>query len=483
MNFSRPATPQRLGMIEALVPIVVLVGLVGLSFHLYGDAGIFGPNQVALAFAAMVAVFIGWRRGHSLEALREAAVTSVRSGVSAIFILFAVGALIGTWAMSGTLVAMVYYGMMILSPTHFYVTAALVCAVVSFAIGTSWTTVGTVGVGLMGIAASMEVNLAITAGAVISGSYFGDKASPLSDTANLVASASGADLYRHIRETLITSGTTLAIVLVIFWMLGSPREFDGAAKMAALDSVFHVTPWLALPLAVVVALAVLKVPPFTTIFTGAVVGGLVAVAFGSERVVEFAAMDADAPTALALFKGVWLALASGYRLETGVAAVDTLVNRGGMDSMLHTVWLVIAALAFGGLIEVIGAIERIITPVVSAAKSVGTLVASVVGAVFATNVATADQYMAAILPARMFRKEFEDRGYAPTVMSRAIGDSATPTGALIPWNSCGAYMAATLGVSTVAYAPYAIFNFVAPILTIVFAFCGIRMARAALPAT
>src|SRR5690606_38002076 len=167
-------------------------------------------------------------------------------------------------------------------------------------------------------------------------------------------------------------------------------------------------------LAVVVALAVLKVPPFTTIFTGAVVGGLVAVAFGSERVLEFAAMDADAPAALALFKGVWLALASGYRTETGVAAVDTLVNRGGMDSMLHTVWLVIAALAFGGLIEVIGAIERIITPVVSAAKSVGTLVASVVGAVFATNVATADQYMAAILPARMFRKEFEDRGYAPT---------------------------------------------------------------------
>lgn len=477
MKRRRPTTPQRLTMVEAAIPIVVLIGLVGLSFHLYGDAGIMGPNQVALAVAAMVAVLVGWLRGHSLEALRDAAVASVRSGVSAIFILFAVGALIGTWAMSGTLVAMVYYGMKILSPTHFYVTAAVICAAVSFAIGTSWTTVGTVGVGLMGIAASMEVSPAITAGAVISGSYFGDKASPLSDTANLVASAAGADLYRHIRETLITSGTALSITLVVFWTMGSPREFDGTSKMAALDAFFHVTPWLVLPLLVVVVLAVLKVPPFTTIFTGALAGGVVAVVFGADRILAFADVPPGTSFGLAMVKGVWLAMANGYRLETGVAPVDILVNRGGMDSMLHTVWLVIAALAFGGLIEAIGAIERIITPIVSAAKSAGMLVTSVVAAVIATNVATADQYMAAILPARMFRKEFEKRGFAPTVMSRAIGDSATPTGALIPWNSCGAYMAATLGVSTLTYAPYAVFNFIAPLLTITFAFLGVRMAR------
>jgi NhaC family Na+:H+ antiporter len=474
---ARPQTPQALSMTAAIIPIAALVLLIGLSYYLFGDAGIEGPNQVALTVAAMIAVLVGWLRGHSLSKLREAAVHSVSTGLGAIFILFAVGALIGAWAMCGTLVAMVYYGMKLLSPSYFYATAALICALVSFAIGTSWTTAGTVGVGLMGIALSMELSPAITAGAVISGSYFGDKASPLSDTANLVAAASGAELYDHIRETLITSGIAIVITLAVFWMLGTPREFDGSTKMAAIDQIFHMTPWLFLPLAVVVALALFKVPPFTTIFIGALVGGVVAVVLAPERVAAFAQAREGTPGAIAQLKGVWLALAHGYRLQTGFAPIDILVNRGGMQSMLDTVWLVIAALAYGGVIESIGAIERIITPIVTATRSAGALVASVVGAVLATNIATADQYMAGVLPARMFKQEFDKRGYAPTVMSRAIGDAATPTGALIPWNSCGAYLAATLGVATVNYLPYAIFNFVAPLLTIVFAVFGIRMAR------
>lgn len=473
----RPPSPQPLGMGMAIVPVAALIGLVALAFYLFGDAGIEGPNQVALAVAAMVAVLVGWLRGHPLDKMRDAAVHSVGAGLGAIFILFAVGALIGTWAMSGTLVAMVYYGMMLLSPNYFYATAALICAVVSFAIGTSWTTVGTVGVGLMGIGLSMELNPAITAGAVISGSYFGDKASPLSDTANLIAATAGADLYAHIRETMMTSGAAIAVTLVVFWLLGSPGEFDGSAKRDAIDQVFHMTPWLFLPLAVVVAAAVMKVPPFTTIFLGALAGGLLAVVVAPDRVAAFAEADDPLPGAIVQLKGVWLAMASGYSLHTGYEPIDILVNRGGMDSMLNTVWLVIAALAFGGVIESIGVIERLITPIVTVARSIGALVASVVGSVVATNIATADQYMAAVLPARMFRGEFDKRGYAPTVMSRAIGDSATPTGALIPWNSCGAYMAATLGVATFSYAPYAVFNFIAPLLTVTIAFLGIRMTR------
>jgi len=466
-------------MTEAIIPVAALIILVGLSYFLFGDSGIRGPNQIALTVSAMVAVVVGRLRGHSLLKLRDAAVHSVSTGLGAIFILFAVGALIGTWAMCGTLAAMVYYGMKLLSPTYFYATAALICAIVSFAIGTSWTTAGTVGVGLMGIALSMDLSPAITAGAVISGCYFGDKASPLSDTANLVAAASGAELYAHIRETLITSGISIVITLAVFWMMSAPREFDGSTKMAAIDQVFHMTPWLFLPLAVVVALALFRVPPFTTIFVGALVGGLVAVVAAPDRVAVFAQADEAAPAGFEQLKGVWLALAHGYRLQTGVELIDILVNRGGMESMLDTVWLVIAALAYGGVIEAIGAIERIITPIVTATKSAGALVASVVGAVVATNIATADQYMAGVLPARMFKQEFENRGYAPTVMSRTIGDSATPTGALIPWNSCGAYLAATLGVATFSYLPYAIFNFVAPLLTIAFATFGIRMARVA----
>jgi Na+:H+ antiporter, NhaC family len=474
---NRSQEPGPLSLTEAIVPVASLIGLVGLSFYLFGDAGAFGPNQVALVVATMIAVFVGWRRGHTLESLREAAIASVGSGIGAIFILLAVGALIGTWAMSGTLVAMVYYGLKLLSPNYFYATAALICCIVSFSIGSSWTVVGTIGIGLMGIATNMGLNPAIAAAAVISGSYVGDKSSPLSDTANLAAATAGADLYAHLKETGITSLIGLPITLAFFWMLGAPGDFDSSAKVDALQSIFHVTPWLFLPLVVVVVLALFRMPPFTTIFIGALVGGALAVAVAPDRVVAYAGAREGVPGAIALVKGVWLALADGYRLSSGMPTVDVLVSRGGMESMLNTIWLIITALAFGGVIEKIGALDRLIEPVLAMAKSAGALVASLVGAVVATNIATADQYIAIVLPGRMFKNAFEKRGFAPVVLSRTIGDAGTPTGALIPWNSCGAYMAATLGVATVSYAPYAIFNLASPVITMAFAFLGVRMLR------
>ena len=475
---THPAQPQPLTLTEAIVPIVCLILFVSVSFYLFGDAGALGPNQVALVVATMVAVFLGWRRGHTLDSLREAAVASVGSGIGAIFILLAVGALIGTWAMSGTLVAMVYYGLKLLSPHYFYMTTALICGIVAFSIGSSWTVVGTIGIGLMGIAANMGLDPAITAGAVISGGYFGDKASPLSDTANLAAATAGADLYAHIKETAITSAVAMVIALAFFWVLGRPGDFDASDKVAAMRGIFHITPWLFLPLVVVVVLALFRFPPFTTIFLGALAGGVVAAIVAPERVAVYAGAREGVPGALAILKGVWLALADGYKLSSGQAAVDTLVTRGGMESMLNTIWLIITALAFGGVIEKIGALERIIAPVLAVARSAGALVSSLVGAVIATNIATADQYMAVVLPGRMFKGAFEKRGYAPVVLSRSVGDSGTPTGALIPWNSCGAYMAATLGVATLSYAPYAILNIMSPLITVAFAFLGIRMIRA-----
>jgi len=463
---------------EAIVPIVSLVLLVSLSFYLFGDAGALGPNQVALVVATMIAVFVGWRRGYTLESLREAAVASVGSGISAIFILLAVGALIGTWAMSGTLVAMVFYGLKLLSPHYFYMTTALICGMVAFSIGSSWTVVGTIGIGLMGIAANMGLDPAITAGAVISGGYFGDKASPLSDTVNLAAATAGADLYAHVKETAITSAIAMGITLAFFGFLGRPGDFDASDKIAAMESLFHITPWLFLPLVVVIVLALFRFPPFTTIFIGALAGGVLAAIVSPERVAGYAGARERVPGALALVKGVWLALADGYKLSSGQAAVDTLVTRGGMESMLNTIWLIITALAFGGVIEKIGALDRIIGPVLAAARSTGALVSSLVAAVLATNIATADQYMAVVLPGRMFKGAFEKRGFAPVVLSRSIGDSGTPTSALIPWNSCGAYMAATLGVATLSYAPYAILNIASPLITIAFAYLGLRMLRA-----
>jgi NhaC family Na+:H+ antiporter len=473
----RPDSPQPVTLTEAIIPVASLVVLVGLSYYLFGDGGAGGPNQVGLVVATMIAVFIGWRRGHSLASLGEAAAASVSTGIGAIFILFAVGALIGTWALSGTLVAMVYYGLKLLSPNYFYVTAAAICAVVSVSIGSSWTVAGTIGIGLMGIAQGMGLNPAIAAGAIISGAYFGDKSSPLSDSANLAAAASGAQLYPHLRETFLTSAVSMVITLALFLALGRPGDFDASAELEAMRDAFHISLWLFLPLVIVILLAVFKIPPFTAIFLGALAGGVLAVCVAPERVIAFASARQGVPDWLALFKGVWLALASGYKASTGNATLDILVTRGGMDSMLNTIWLVITALAFGGVVEKCGVLERLIAPVIEKAKTAGALVASLVASIVATNIVTADQYIAVVLPARMFKSAFAKRGYKPVVLSRAVGDAATPTGALIPWNSCGAYMAATLGVSTLSYAPFAIFCFVSPLLTIAIAYAGIRMPR------
>lgn len=464
-------------ILEAVIPVGSLILLVGLSFYLFGDAGAGGPNQVALIVATMVAALLAWRRGHTLRELGEVAVASVESGLSAIFILFAVGGLIGTWALSGTLLAMVYYGLQILNPSYFYVTAAAICAVVAFGIGSSWTVAGTIGIGLMGISANMGLDPAITAGAIISGAYFGDTTSPLSDSANLAAGIGGANLYDHIREVLPVSAGALAISLGIFWLLGSPGSFDATDKMRAIGSSFHISLILFLPLVFVVIMALLKVPPFTTIFTGALLGGLVAVIVAPERVLAFADPAHGVPAWLGLIKGVWQALASGYVSTTGQPAIDQLATRGGMSSMLTTIWLVIAAFAFGGVAEKTGVIERLISPIVAVARTTGRLIASVVAAVLGAGIATADQYLAIVLPGRMFKQSFAARGLRPTVLSRTVGASATPTSALIPWNSCGAYLAATLGVATLSYAPYAIFGMASPLLTIVAGYAGFRLLR------
>ncbi|WP_421694923.1 Na+/H+ antiporter NhaC [Aestuariivirga sp.] len=475
---TKPEDIQPLTLLEALAPVAGLVILVGLSYFLFGDAGASGPNQVALVVASMIAVFVAWRRGHSLQSLHAAAVASVSSGLGAIFILFAVGALIGTWAMSGTLVAMVYYGLQILSPNYFYVTATLVCAIVSASIGSSWTTAGTIGVGFMGIAVNMGLDPGITAAAVISGAYFGDTTSPLSDSANLAAGTSDVGLYQHIRETLLSSTIALILSLVVFLYLGRPGDFDATEKINAIQQFYPMSLVLFLPLVVVAALAALKLPPFTAILTGAIVGGLLAVFHAPDRVVAFA-NDPDLPRWLAMVKGVWLALADGYSAKTGNQMIDDLVSRGGMASMLKTIWLVITALAFGGIVEKAGVLERLIEPVVNAARSTGALISALIGSVVAANIITADQYIAIVLPARMFKSAFAKLGFSPIVLSRAVGAAATPTSALIPWNSCGAYMAATLGVATTSYAPYAVFNFASPLIVIAIAFLNIRMPRSA----
>jgi Na+:H+ antiporter, NhaC family len=403
-------------------------------------------------------------------------IDGVATGIAAIGILLAVGALIGTWALSGTIVAMVYYGLQILSPNYFYATSALICAAVAFSIGSSWTTAGTIGIGLMGIAGSMNLSPEITAGAVISGAYFGDKASPLSDTANLATAAAGSDLFTHIRESLWTSVPSLLLAVAGFALLGKPGDFDPSATLGSIQNHVAVSAWNFLPLIVVLVLALLRWPPMVVIFIGALAGGLLAVVHNPDAIVAFAKAP-EIARPLAVVKGVWAALATGYRVETGDAAIDQLMSRGGMSSMMVTVWLIICALAFGAAVEHGGFMTRLINPLVRRARSVGSLVSLLVATCIAANIITSDQYIAVVLPGRLFRVEFRKRGLAPVFLSRVIGDSAIVTSPLVPWNSCGAYMAAALGVPTVGYAAYCFFNILNPIVTIVFSFFAFRVLR------
>ncbi len=460
----------------ALLPVLALIGLLVLSYVLFRDAAALGPNQVALALAAMVAYWVGRRCGHSGDDLRESGVHGVSTGIGAIFILLAVGALIGTWAMSGTLLSMVYYGLKLLQPNYLYMSSCLICAVVALSIGSSWTVAGTIGIGLIGITQRMGLDPAITAGAVISGAYFGDKSSPLSDTANLACAAAGSELYDHVKESLWTSVPALAIALAVFWMLGSPGDFDAGSTLEALRRLHTPSLLHFLPLVLVLGLALAHWPPATTIMLGALAGGVLAVVNAPDRVLAFAAAPELTP-ALGLLKGVWQAMATGFVSKTSVAPVDQLLTRGGMSSMMGTIWLIISALGFGGIAEKAGVLDVLITPLIAKAKSTGALIATLVGACFATNVLASDQYIAIVLPGRMFRNAFKDRGLAPVVQSRALGDSATVTSPLIPWNSCGAYMAAALGVGTLSYLPFAVFNIANPIISILFGVLGLRMIR------
>lgn len=466
-----------LSLAEALVPVVTLVVLIVASALLFGDAGFYGPNQIALVMATLVAVAVGRRAGHSQDSLNAAAVASAASGIGAIFILFSVGALIGTWAISGTLVAMVYYGLTWLSPSYFPFSAFLGCAFVSAALGSSWTTAGTIGVGFMGMATNMDISPALAAAAIVSGAYVGELVSPLSDTANLTSGSAGVPLYRHLRSMFLPTALAFLVALAVFWLASTPVQSDASEKLDAIRANFTMSPWLFLPLVVVAVLAVLRVSPVMTILSGALAGAAVAVVFAPDRVARFADPEAVLPGAVAVIKGLWLVLASGYDSSMGVPTLDRLVSRGGMDSMLPTVWLIMAALAFGGVVEKAGVLDRLIAPVLAAATSAARLVAAVIGAVFGANVVTADQYMAIVLPARMFRPAMDRLGFDPVVLSRTVAASATPSSALVPWNSCGAFMSAALGVSTLHYAPLAVFNYGLPLVVFLLAAAGIGVPR------
>ncbi|MDX1418051.1 MAG: Na+/H+ antiporter NhaC [Candidatus Promineifilaceae bacterium] len=463
---------------DALIPIGVLIVLLSLGIFVYGDAGTSGPIQVALILCTIVAGLIGLKNGHRWEDMGKAAVEGISTAMGAIFILLAVGALVGTWMMSGTIATLVHYGVQFLNPNWFYAACLIICGVLALSIGSAWTVAGTLGVGLIGIADALGVSPDITAGAVISGAYFGDKMSPLSETTNLAPAVAGTDLFTHVKAMIWTAVPSILVALILFTVIGLRTipevPLDLTEVLIIIEDVFNIGLLTLIPLVVVLIMSFRRIAAFPTIMAGALVGGLTAVILQPEVVIEFA-HDPALSTPIAMLKGVWSAMATGFSIDTGYQGLDSLFTRGGMASMLNTVWLIISAMAFGGVLEYTGLLARLMQPVIHSAKSDKSIVAATGVTAISLNIVAGDQYMAIVLPGRMYRELYEQKGIAPETLSREIEDTGTITSPLVPWNSCGAYMAAALGVATIAYFPFCFFNLANVIISFAYALTGFQI--------
>ena len=467
-------------LIDSLLPLAALALLIGGALTLFGLDALDGPIQVALLLCCALAVLIAMKNGHDFAAVQETGRGALASVTSAIFILLAVGALIGVWNLSGTIPTLVYYGIQILSPGWYYVATAVICGVVALSIGSSWTTAATIGVGLVGIADLIGVSPEITAGAVISGAYLGDKTSPLSETTILTAQIVGVDVHEHIRRQVWTSVPAFLLAVVVFAVLGltgsdtvSQAETD--SDLSRLDEVFWITPVALLPLVLLGYLSIRKIPASMALLASTLFAGVLGAFLQPDVYADFVAGAGN--IVVESVKAVWLAMANGFSIATGIPDVDRLLSRGGMDSMLLTIWLILGAVTFGALLEEFGLIDRLVQPMIRAARSTGRLFLTVFACAFGLNVVAGDQYIALVLPGRIFRAEFARRGLAPTNLSRLAADSGTVTSPLVPWNSCGAFMGATLGVSTLLYLPYAIFCYASPALSVLYGVTGFKVEK------
>lgn len=464
---------------DAIIPAVTLIVLIAGAVFMFGLDALDGPVQVALIFCDMVVAVILLKNGHPWERISKSAQAAMASVTTPFFILFGIGALIGSWNMSGTIPTMVYYGIHLLHPAYFYVAALVICTAVSLGIGSSWTTAGTIGVGLVGLATMIGVSPAITAGAVVSGSYVGDKISPISETTVLTAQLAKVDIFTHIRAMLWSTVPSFLIAAVVFTVL-SLREgtvvhnVDTGSELYKLNQIFWITPWNLIPLVFLLVLSFRKVPASLAICSSALLGGIMAAILQPQAVLRVVS-DSTLSAPLVYVKGIWLAMANGYHVNTGIKEVDNLLSRGGMGSMLKTLWIIIGAVTFGTLLEEFKLLAKLINPILDRAKTTGGLIGTVVATALGLNIIAADQYIALVLPVRLYRTEFEKRGLKAQNLSRACADAGTVTSPLVPWNSCGAYMSAALGVTTMAYLPFAIFNITAPLMSLFLGFTGFKI--------
>ncbi len=464
-------TNKELNIYEALLPVVALVAMLAYNVFVYGDDALSGSNQFILLLGGAVAAIVGFFNKVTYKRMIEEIANNIKSTTGALLILLFVGALAGTWLISGVIPTMIFYGLKLLNPTIFLPATVVICAVISIATGSSWTTSATVGIALVGIGGALGIPLGMVAGAVLSGAYFGDKMSPLSDTTNLAPAMAGTDLFTHIRYMAYTTVPTITVTLIVFIILGFTFDTNGTADteviLSSIQESFHISAWLFLVPAAVILLIIRKTQPLIALLIGTLLGGAFAIIFQPDVVMKVA--GAEQLDFKAAYQGVMNAITVDTAIETSNTELNELFSSGGMYGMLGTIWLIICAMVFGGVMDAIGALATISNALLKMAHTVFGLFASTVATCLVLNVTASDQYLALVVPGKMFKKAYEDRNLAPENLSRTLEDSGTVTSVLVPWNTCGAYQSGVLGVSVYDYFIYAIFNWLSPFMTLLFA--------------
>jgi NhaC family Na+:H+ antiporter len=465
----------------AILPILLLMGLLAYNvLTIYHDDATGGANQFALFSIGFIAMIIGLKYHVSIKDMLEHVYENIKTTSGAILILLMVGSLAGTWLISGIIPTMIYYGLQLLNPTVFLVVAVVISAVVSVITGSSWSTTATIGIALMGIGKGLGIHEGMIAGAVISGAYFGDKLSPMSDTTNLAAAVAGANLFDHIKYMLYTTIPSISIALILFLVLGftqnTQSQMGQMEIIQGLQEVFYINPILLLIPVVVIFLIIKKIEPLVALFIGSILGGIAAAIFQPEVLANILGIE-KLESVHQSYRAVMNAMVTDVNITTSQPLLNDLLSSGGMKGMLSTVWLIIAAMFFGGVMEAIGALDSISSAMLRIAKGDFGVFASTVGTCLVFNGTVSDQYLAIVVPGKMYAKAFQEKGLAPVNLSRTLEDSGTVTSVLVPWNTCGAYNAGVLNVATPYYLPFAFFNWISPLMTLTYAALRVKIKR------
>lgn len=454
-------TIKRPTFIEALIPIIFLIIIISVSILKFG-----ADPQIPLLLATIVAVLLGFKLGYKWDDMENGMISTINSSMQAILIQMIIGIIIGTWILAGIVPTMIYYGLQILSPAIFLPSAAILCAIISVATGSAWTTAGTVGIALLGVGQGLGMPLPLVAGTIISGAYFGDKMSPLSDSTNLAAAVTEVKLFDHINHMLKTTSVSFILALILYGIVG--MKYSGSALdtaqinqlLDALKNHFYISPILLLPPILVVSIVIMKVPAVPGLLSGGILGGIFAIIFQKATLAD-----------------VILVSHYGFNSQSGFEAMDSLLSRGGLDSMMYTVSLIIVAMCFGGVIEKIKVLEVIAEKLLIFTKTRGSLVLTTALSSIFCNFTMADQYLAIVVPGRMFRKSYEEKNLKLKNLSRVLEDAGTLTSSLVPWSTCGAFMLTTLGVHPFAYLPFAFLNLINPIVSVIYGYTGFTMEK------